>query len=145
MKVYGVLVLAAGLLAGAGEDARTKELKKFQGEWVAVSVVVNGKEVPREAAVVVAGTKLTFNEGGRTSEATFTFDPTQKPKHIRMNHGKLAGKPVRSIGIYEFDGDKLKVCLGPAEGKRPKEFSTKGGTLEKPLILIVYGRPKKDK
>ena len=39
------------------------------------------------------------------------------------------------IGIYELDGDKLKVCFTYPGGQRPKEFSDK-------LLMMVWKREK---
>jgi uncharacterized protein (TIGR03067 family) len=147
MRRCVVLVLAAGLLIGADkkEDAK-KDQKMFQGSWVPVSVEVNGEEVPKEqlkdVLVTVKGNKVTFKEGDKTSEATFTLDPTKKPKQINGT-AKEKDKEVKTIGIYEFDSGKLKICYTLEGGKRPTEFTSKGGTKEKPVFLAVYKRAKK--
>jgi uncharacterized protein (TIGR03067 family) len=149
MTRYAVVVLAVGLLIGADKkDDAIKELKKFQGEWVPVSVEVNGKAAPAEALkdvkVTVKGNKITFKEGAKTMEGTFTLAPTKKPKQIDAT-AKEKDKEFKTIGIYEFDGDKLKICDTLAGGERPKKFSSKGGTQKNPIILTVYKRAKKDK
>jgi uncharacterized protein (TIGR03067 family) len=149
MKRCVVLVLAAGLLvAGDKKEDAKKDLKKFQGQWVAVSVELNGKAVPDEAVksvkVTVKGNKVTIKEGDMTSEGKFTLDPTKKPKQIDGT-AKEGDKEVKTIGIYEFDGDKVKICYALAGKERPKEFSTKAGTQQSPLILTVYKRAKKAK
>jgi uncharacterized protein (TIGR03067 family) len=150
MKKHVVVVLAVGLLIGADKkDEAKKELKKFQGEWVPVSVEINGKAIPEEAIknvkVTVKGNKLTFTEGGTTIEGTFTLDPTRKPKQIDGKAKGPQGKEVKTIGIYELDGDKLKICDTLAGGERPRKFSSKGGTPKNPITLTVYKRAKKDK
>src|SRR5437762_7637212 len=52
MKGMLVLAVALGLLAAApspgADDAKKKEGEKFDGTWVAVSVVRDGREVPKE-------------------------------------------------------------------------------------------------
>jgi uncharacterized protein (TIGR03067 family) len=150
MKVQVVLVLVVGLLVGAGKkDEVKKELKKFQGEWVPVSAEVNGTAAPYEGLkvvkVTVKGDKVTIKDGDQTAQGTITLDPTRKPRRIDTTAKHLKGKEMKTTGIYEFDGGKLKVCYTLAGGQRPREFSTKGGTEEKPVILIVYKRVKKDK
>ena len=44
-----------------------------------------------------------------------------------------------SPGIYELDGDTLKVCYAIDGGKRPAEFKAKPGSKH---VLIVFKRLK---
>jgi hypothetical protein len=43
-----------------------------------------------------------------------------------LGHSFPAG--ATSVGIYEFDGDSLRICFTDKGGERQKEFSTKGGS-----------------
>lgn len=53
--------------------------------------------------------------------------------------GDQKGKTIQ--GIYEIDGDTLRVCVVlPGKGERPTEFSGKGGS---GCNLTVYERQKK--
>jgi uncharacterized protein (TIGR03067 family) len=152
MKVQVILVLTVGLMVGADkkEDKVKEELKKFQGEWVMDSVGVNGKVVnlPDRAGKpkwTVKGNTFTVKTQDFTIEWTFTLDPTKNPKQIDRTTKPSQWKEVKTKGIYEFDGDKLKMCYNMSGEERPKEFSPKGGTEKNPVILIVYKRAKKDK
>jgi uncharacterized protein (TIGR03067 family) len=61
------------------------------------------------------------------------LDPTKSPKHVDLEH-YATGVPAWP-GIYELNGDDLKVCLN-LEGKaRPTEFKTKAG--DKCLLLVL--------
>jgi uncharacterized protein (TIGR03067 family) len=149
MKRY-VVLLAVGLVIGADQkDDAKKYLKIFQAEWVPVSIEMNGKAVPDKAfkdnKVTVKGNKLTVQYGGMTREGTFTLDPTQMPKRIDATGKDPQGKEIKTVGIYEFDGDKLKICDTLAGGERPKQFSSKGGTQKNPVLLTVYQRAKMEK
>jgi uncharacterized protein (TIGR03067 family) len=150
MKVQVILVLTVGLLVGADKnDEVKKELKKFQGEWEPVSGEINGMAAPYEGLKVikvsVKGNKVTIKDGEQTEQGTFTLDPTKKPRQIDVTAKNSKGMEMKTTGIYEFDGGKLKVCYTLAGGERPKDFSTKGGTEKNPVILIVYKQAKKDK
>jgi uncharacterized protein (TIGR03067 family) len=142
-----VLVLAVGLVTGADQkDEAKKDLMKFQGEWMLVSLEVNGKSMPEaKGKITVKGNKITFQRGGKTVEETFTLDPTKKPKQIDGTGKDPQGKEYKTIGIYELDGGKFKICNTLPGGERPREFSTKGGTQKNPVILVVYQRAKKEK
>jgi uncharacterized protein (TIGR03067 family) len=150
MRTQVLLVLAAGLLVGADkpEGDTKKELKKFDGKWVAVAREMNGKKGSGDAlkgfTFTVSGDQAVVIDGPRTCKATITVNPDKKPKQIDVS-GKYGEKEIKTIGIYKFDGDKLTICYTMAENDRPKEFSTKGGTDEKILIMTVYKKQKKNK
>jgi uncharacterized protein (TIGR03067 family) len=152
MRLWGVLLLAGGALVVGGalataddkkDDAVKEEMKKFDGTWQLVSSERDGEKAPAEAiktakAVGKAG-KVTMSVEGKTvMEADFTVDPTQKPKTIDATATSGPDKGKKSLGIYEFDGDMLKICY--SEKERPKEFSTKKGS---GCTLDVYKREKK--
>jgi uncharacterized protein (TIGR03067 family) len=145
----GFVLLAASLVVGADKPAAgvKQELKKFQGDWVAVAIEVNGRQAPEQLVkslrVTFKGNQVTIKEGRRVSEATFTIKPTKKPPRIDGT-SKAGEKEIETIGIYEFDGDRLTICYTLAGGKRPQKFSTKGGTEKSPLFMAVYQRPKQD-
>jgi uncharacterized protein (TIGR03067 family) len=147
-----LLILAIGVLAAtglaaaadAGADVK-KEMKTLEGTWVRVSAETNGKEAPKEATkgitMTFAGDKFSSKmaDTGRVIEGTFRIDPSKSPKEYDAT-ASPARKELTTIGIYQFDGDRLKVCYTPEGGKRPKEFSTKAGTDDHPVYLEVYKR-----
>jgi uncharacterized protein (TIGR03067 family) len=151
-----VLVLALGVGTSFGAvpnkppkgDAAGKELPQFQGEWVVVYMERNGVFLSQDdlkpLLATFRGNKFAWRFEP-TRPYTITIDPTKKPRQINATAKDPNGKQVKTIGIYEFDGDKLKICDTPAGGKRPKEFTSKGGTKGKHLTLTVFKRVKKDK
>jgi uncharacterized protein (TIGR03067 family) len=79
--------------------------------------------------IAIDGTKLTIETttaDGRVlaQEMTFVLDPTQSPHAIDATR---KGRTVR--GVYELDGDKLKLCIDRG-GTRPKGFATAKNTEE---------------
>jgi uncharacterized protein (TIGR03067 family) len=66
------------------------------------------------------------------------IDPSKKPKHsdATFTEGELTAK---TLGIYEVDGDNMKICYGLPGKDRPTEFSSKPGSGQ---VLIVYKRDK---
>jgi RNA polymerase sigma factor (sigma-70 family) len=92
------------------------------------------------------GTKWTFSRGqieGYTSpnKDIFTYyklDQNQKPKTIDIviqdgTDGPLVG---RSAGIYQLDGDELKICMGTKGEERPKAFPTE----KAPASVLIFKR-----
>jgi uncharacterized protein (TIGR03067 family) len=133
------LLLLAGLLsAGEPDKAAQEELKKLEGTWSLVAAELGGKKSPED--LVIGGT-LTIKGNTYTvrffkqvtDEGTIKIDPTKKPKTWDKVSTKL--KDVKIAGVYELDGDKLRYCESPAGAERPKEITSKAGTLESASTL----------
>jgi uncharacterized protein (TIGR03067 family) len=129
--------------ATAGEAK--KDLDKFQGTWVPVRVEVNGKPSPKESLesikLEVKGDQFAITIGDMTVKGTLKLDPSQNPKAYDAT-GVRDGKEVKTVGIYAFEGEDLKLCYSAAPGARPKEFSSKGGTDKNRVVLAVYKKAK---
>ena len=143
----------------AEEPKSDKE--KITGMWQEVSKTVAGE-------TTIAGDKggwglFTYRfENGKVTEwqegdaqkvagveYTLVIDDTKKPKHFDLDK-VVNGERYVFPGIYEWDGEKLKVCgameaVGPMrEGKdlagnrRPKEFKASGAKsrLHNRLIIL---------
>jgi uncharacterized protein (TIGR03067 family) len=149
MRARGVAVLAMLLLCGADakDDAVSKELKQFVGDWVMVSGEREGQKLPDEQ---VKASKITWkdkdvvvvtpHQSKDPIKGTTTVDPTKSPKQMDWvrSAGPDAGKTFQAI--YEFIGpDQYRVCFAPAGKDRPKEFTTKAGTGH---MLHVWKRVK---
>lgn len=147
VALHGTLVLTA---AGAGVRADDKadvekELKKFQGTWTFESVEAGGKVEP---AASFKGMTLTFDgdkhavkKGNEVLQAgTQKLDPSRSPKSIDVTMTEGPDKGTVVLGIYEIDGDTLKVCFDPEGKKRPTEFKTAAGS---PAFVAVHKRVKK--
>jgi uncharacterized protein (TIGR03067 family) len=122
-----VLVPACG---GRGKDEQSKrDHAALQGEWEIVSAESNGEPPPpgllNGAKFAFSGDKLTL----LGKEGTFELDATKSLRQIDFVRGK-----TRQIGIYELDGDNLKLCVGPADD-RPKEFTTRPRTDHSLFVL----------
>jgi uncharacterized protein (TIGR03067 family) len=122
-----VLVSACG---SRGQDEQSKkDHAALQGEWEIVSAESNGEPPPpgllNGAKFAFSGDKLTLL--GKV--ATFELDATKNPRQIDFVRGKTC-----QIGIYELDGDNLKLCVGPSDD-RPKEFKTKPRTDHSLFVL----------
>jgi uncharacterized protein (TIGR03067 family) len=157
-RIVGV-VLLAGATAGAAApsrvadqprtDAVRKEMKKFAGTWAVVAVESNGRKGAEEDLkplryVFDAGGKWKLRRDDETiAEGTYEVDPTKKPRTIDFKIVSTVSerdKGATSLGIYEIEGDTLKVCRDwPGEGKRPSDFSAAADSKQ---ILGEYKREK---
>jgi uncharacterized protein (TIGR03067 family) len=127
--------------AGAARPDDDKELLK--GTWTVVKGVEDGK--PHEET---KNAKFTFKEDRlllklvdepRAMEATFVLDPTKKPKHIDITV-KDGDATLTAVGIYEIEGDKLRLCVAEPDGPgRPTEFKS----ASKKITYLELTRDKK--
>jgi uncharacterized protein (TIGR03067 family) len=124
MKRTLMLALAAGLLiaADAKDDAR-EELKKWQGSWT-TTAEYNGEKSPDKFITSIKDDKFTVKLGDKIIDSgTFKLGVDKKLKTIDATSDFGPNKGNILLGIYEMDGDTIKVCF--AEKERPKEFSAK--------------------
>jgi uncharacterized protein (TIGR03067 family) len=113
-------------------EALKKEMAALEGEWAMVSGEISGQPLP-EAFVKTGKRTAKGNEtsvaiGGQVFlKATYTIDPTKKPKAIdyTMTDGPSKGKT--QYGIYEVDGDTVRFCFASPGKERPTQFATKAG------------------
>jgi len=126
------LLAAAAFVAEAsfGDDAK-EELKKLEGTWNLVMSEQDGmKSDPKfvkNGKMVIKGNEMTVY-GGKviSSKAKITLNPSKTPKTIDAVQTYGGPKGTKAPGIYELDGDTLKICFG--EKQRPKDFTAKKGS-----------------
>jgi uncharacterized protein (TIGR03067 family) len=129
------------VLAGAGPDEKTKsDADVIQGTWEFVSAEEGGKVVPEDELkkfeVVFAADKVKFPIKQEVKELGYKLDPAKKPKQIDI----AFSDSETAEGIYELDGDKLKLCLTkPGHGDRPAKFDATEG---RETVLLVLKRKK---
>src|SRR5437660_2296151 len=132
MSRYLVLVLAAGLALAADDvkkDPLDKEYARFEGNWQIVSLEIEGMKMPaeaiRDARLIIKGKEFTMKDKIATYRGNFLIDRDKKPKTIDMKFTEGPEKGNTSYGIYELDGDSLKLCLTITGKNRPTEFAAK--------------------
>jgi uncharacterized protein (TIGR03067 family) len=130
VTVRPVLALAAWAALAAAPAPEVKDQDRIQGTWKVVRLIVNGEDLPPEVIgkgqLIFKDDKLTFKDGDRTKDATFTLDPKKTPPAIDLREPGKDGKVLR--GIYQLDGDDLKICIPFFGEERPKEFASLTGS-----------------
>jgi RNA polymerase sigma-70 factor (ECF subfamily) len=157
LKIAAALVVAIGVVCGgglvlrhqaladkpAGKEADKKtDKEKLQGRWKLVSGEMGGKAADdlKEGTFVFKGDKVvTEKPDGMTHSSDYTIDPTKKPKTIDVTprEGPEGEKDKTFPGIYELDGDTLKICANGPDMERPTEFKSKEGTQ---IMLLTFKR-----
>ncbi len=131
-----VLLLAAAHAGNAAHAASTDD-QELQGKWIVKSFEYNGAEVDRlkDAVREFKNGKYSLSPtSGEAIEGSVTLDTSKSPKSIDLD---VNGRILK--GIYQLDGDTLKLCYNLSSEERPTEFVSKP---DSGLIVVVHSREK---
>jgi uncharacterized protein (TIGR03067 family) len=153
MRIYLVAMISAvGFTACGGSCALAddkadleKEVRKFQGTWTFESSETGGKKLLvselKGLILTFEGDRHTVKNGVEVIQVgTQKLDPSKSPKNIDVTMTEGPNKAAVMLGIYEIDGDTLKVCFDPRGKKRPTEFKSAPGSEN---FVNVHKRVKK--
>ncbi|HUE74220.1 MAG TPA: TIGR03067 domain-containing protein [Pirellulaceae bacterium] len=127
----GVLLLITAIAGVIPNDAIKAEEAKFHGDWEVVEMDRGGRKFPRDyleksSFVIKEGVIITTDGDGDEQKARFKVDPSKKPKTIELSvldaFGRERPNAAPVLGIYEFDGDTLKLAWRKGGGARPEDF-----------------------
>lgn len=105
------------------------ELKQFEGEWRAVSIIRDGVELPK--MMIGAGQRI-----GKSNETTVKFgpsvfmkaktriDPAASPAEIDYLLSEGPSKGSILLGIYKVEGNLATFCMAEPGLPRPTTFSS---------------------
>jgi uncharacterized protein (TIGR03067 family) len=123
-----------------------KEPAQLNGEWSMLYCERDGEMLPDMLVSggerVVKGDQVTVTFGGQLFfRATFTSDPSKKPKAVDYTivEGPDAGKT--QLGIYETSGNTFRICSAAPGKERPTEFTAKEGDGR---TFSIWRRAKKE-
>jgi uncharacterized protein (TIGR03067 family) len=132
------------------------DLKKMQGLWVAESAIgPDGTPAPKEFldtfklivkddTITMEGPRPAVPEGAEIPEFPrfeCKLDASKKPKSIDFKGLTKETKGQTMEGVYEFDGENLKLCFPNNPGDpRPKEVKA---SPEAKTAVLTLKRPKK--
>ena len=144
LLVLFLLAVATPGLGASDKDSGEGDLAKLQGQWVVVSLEHRG-HVAEPAdfegqSSVYEKNRWTWKVGDKVMRrGIITLNSTRSPKAINTWDSDGPHEDETVPGIYQLDGDTLKLCFAMPGEKRPTEFTTKAGT---GAILVVYKRKK---
>jgi uncharacterized protein (TIGR03067 family) len=139
------IVFMAIASASEKDDAIQKDRKQIEGTWRVVALEVDGNKASEEDAKKITvvngsdGTWSVLSEGKEITKGTSTFDPSKSPKTIDFTATDGEGKGNEYLGIYEIGEKTRKLCFGPKDLDRPKDFSAPSGSK---YILVTFERDK---
>jgi uncharacterized protein (TIGR03067 family) len=112
-------------------DAVQDEMARLEGTYSCVSTEQGSEKgdpaTLKRLKLVVKDKKWTvYIDDKVLTLATFTIDPTKKPKTIDLTGTMGGDKGKKYLGIYELNGNELKLCIGDTK-TRPKVFEAKKG------------------
>jgi uncharacterized protein (TIGR03067 family) len=155
--------------ATRGFKALRAEMKRLTGTWEQVSFVDDGAKVPlprrgRARLTITPDGKFTVQAGTlrvspivssaiiplQRGMGRIMFNPSWRPKWVAVFHevmparsrprnGAQADRARPWTGVYELDGDTLRLCLAPPGKKRATKLESKEGS---GLSLEVWKRVK---
>jgi RNA polymerase sigma factor (sigma-70 family) len=130
--------------AGKQADAQD-DRDKLQGDWAAVAVREEGKELGAEERadvhVLIKGDEITFYPIKEKARVKFRLDPASSPKAMTLTEVEGEDKGSSIPAIYEVNGDRLKLCIAIKKGvARPTEFAAPA---DSGLLLLDLKREPK--
>ncbi|HKC68709.1 MAG TPA: TIGR03067 domain-containing protein [Bacteroidia bacterium] len=123
-----------------------KELSKFQGVWSRTFGEVDMVTVPNfvfvDSVMMIRDNRATITEGGQAFEMEIVrLDTSTNPKHIDIKSLGGSEKDSISFGIYELEGDTLRICHSlKRQAMRPIKFEIPKGS---GLVQSLWKRVKK--
>lgn len=140
------LLFTLGIFVALTDEKPATETRNLQGTWIVAAAEGRGKPVEqlKGAKVIFSGETVTFNVAGHEESGKYKIDATKKPIAIDIIKKTPDGKMEVDRGIYQLDGNELKLCQGGIdksrsfpedketvvhERKRPLAFDSKQGLL----------------
>jgi uncharacterized protein (TIGR03067 family) len=142
-SVTGILCIITAALAQSDDSA--KDLQRMEGTWTGTFIEAGGKPLPdNEKAIkiklVVKADKYTvYISEMKYTEGHIKLDAAKQPRAIDAIPADGPFKGAAQPGIYQFEGDEMRVLFSKPGAERPAEFKTKEGTEQ---MLALYKRVK---
>jgi len=140
-----ILLLTEGATTrSAQKDADKTPDKQLEGQWQAIKLFREERELPKGNALLpvmtIKGNTYSWKQGKTVRPGTITVDSSKNPKtvDVKITGGILKGEMI--LAVYEVKGDELRWCqsdLGNTE--RPPGLATKKGT---DALLFFFRRVK---
>jgi uncharacterized protein (TIGR03067 family) len=160
-----VLVTVTGVIVDPlnahGQQPAKTEKETLRGEWIMVSADCRGiiaeifGQVPEPEKVKIAtfsDSQMKLQIDGDSTLAAYHLDPTTVPKTLDLTFDIRKSKKATFQGIYELDGNHLKMCFDSFGEARPTTFPRKAkdpdekgfGRISVLILRRIGADPKQD-
>jgi uncharacterized protein (TIGR03067 family) len=129
-------------------DPNQRILKALQGEWQVISEEVNGEVYPK-GRVTEINRRIRIKDNALSMSRTMQkfgvydghFEIDAGSKNFDWSGKAPGGNPTQFIGIFDLDGDRLKLCYKYVKDgtTRPTAFKTQAQT-GSPFVNLVLKR-----
>ena len=136
MKAWGKMITAFAtvLLVGCSSvPLRKAVLRDVQGDWQCVNAVIDGKPLSEAKTqklhlALTADRYKTMSGSEVLFDSTYEIDTSVRPPRISMvgTEGDLTGKVAH--GIFELNGDTLRICYSMPGKTIPIRFESAPGS-----------------
>ena len=122
----------SGFSAWPGLARHVERLRSMEGKWGFRSLEIDGQTVPASTLqgsfLLIDGDRFRMESAEANYEGVFIIDIEKTPHHIDIDFvdGPEAGNKCE--GLFEVEGDQLRMCLALVGSKRPNAFATKPGS-----------------
>jgi uncharacterized protein (TIGR03067 family) len=127
-----LLLVSCGCSSDRSAGVARTDAEKLEGTWLATRVETDGKQAPAD---FTARIQMKFQGGmlmirgllgdNRELPCQLKLDPEKTPRTIDWSG---LGTSETVLGIYELDGDRLRLCIITRPRERPTEFKTEPGS-----------------
>jgi uncharacterized protein (TIGR03067 family) len=127
-----VIARRTGFAGWPALSRHVQQLRALEGEWHFESLEIEGQAVPAsmlgKTRLLLDGDRFRSESPEATYEGLFTIDVEASPATIDIGfvEGPDAGNTC--YGIYEIQGDSLRLCLGLVDAPRPAAFVSRPGS-----------------
>ena len=119
----------------ADQPVMRKDWSAIQGTWQVTYSEDGGRiatqEMLKEIRFVIDEQNLITEIGGRKSVSTYKLDPSTNPKSLDLTEN---GRTKQ--GIYDLEGDTLRICIAESGDQRPTAFDSQPNSAND-IVLIL--------
>jgi uncharacterized protein (TIGR03067 family) len=124
----------------ANQDNAKSDHAALQGDWRVILAEDSGRassqDALRDTRVSIKHDEFVMEIAGRKNVSTFKLDPSTSPKSIDL---KAAGRT--RPGIYDLQGDTLRICVSEAADSRPTVFDSQPGSVNDVVLTLKRAKP----
>lgn len=105
-----------------------RQATKLDGDWTLSALEIDGRAMPVAGGIEIKAGRFRAIGMGADYAGSVEVDDTAVPAQIDLVFGEGPEAGNRNRGIYEIDGETLRICLNMMGKARPASFATPPGS-----------------